>query len=379
MVFARDGNLDRALAAAVRFLCERQSPDGAWRSDTYGVFKGGDALTPLALRTLLAADGSAETRACVGRGVAYLSAMARADGTIDEGRFGLSYPVYTAALTVVVLSRQAGQEQARAAWLHYLRRSQLSGALGWLPEDNEYGGWGYAHGLVCKPLPGVPLDPLALPNLSATMFALEALHAAGFAANHPACRRGLGFVCGCQNYPADGGRHEPDFDDGGFFFLHGDPPRNKAGAVGTDASGRQRYASYGSTSADGLRALRACGLPPDHERVRAARRWLEWNFSAAAHAGRFPDERRAVQAAVYYYYCWSVAHVLATGAEEITTAAGPVRWAEALAEELLRRQRPDGSWINDAVEVREDDPIVATSLAAGALAACRQVPAGARY
>jgi squalene-hopene/tetraprenyl-beta-curcumene cyclase len=369
-VFAPDAI--RALTAAVRFLRERQSPDGAWRSDTYGTFKGGDALTPLVLRTLLEADGSTETRACTARGVAYLAGMARPDGTIDEGRFGLSYPVYTAALSAFVLSRQAGQEHARGAWLTYLRKLQLSGALGWLPEDEEYGGWGYAHGLPCKPAPGVPRDPLALPNLSATAFALEALRAAGLPASHPPCRRGLAFICRCQNHPADGERPEPDFDDGGFFFLHGDPPRNKAGAVGTDAAGRPRYASYGSTTADGLRALLACGLPPEHERVRAARGWLERNFSAAAHAGRFPDELRAVQAAVYYYYCWSAAHALAAGSEVIATAAGPVRWAEALAGELVRRQRPDGSWVNDAVEVREDDPIVATALTAGALAACRQ-------
>ncbi len=51
--------------------------------------------------------------------------------------------------------------------------------------------------------------------------------------------------------------------------------------------------------------------------------------------------------------------------------AGDVPWAEPLAEELVRRQRPGGSWVNDAVEVREDDPIVATALAAGALSICR--------
>jgi hypothetical protein len=38
---------------------------------------------------------------------------------------------------------------------------------------------------------------------------------------------------------------------------------------------------------------------------------------------------------------------------------------------LVRRQRRCGSWVNDAVEVREDDPIVATALAAAALSFCR--------
>jgi len=43
----------------------------------------------------------------------------------------------------------------------------------------------------------------------------------------------------------------------------------------------------------------------------------------------------------------------------------------ALADELLRRQEADGSWVNAAGEVREDDPLVATPLAVGALAGCR--------
>jgi hypothetical protein len=364
--------VDKALASAVRFLLDRLAPDGAWRSDTYGVFKGGDALTPLVVRTLLELPAGGEVLACARKGLAYLAGMARPDGTIDEGPYGLSYPVYTSALAVTALSHPAaaGHESARGAWLGYLRERQLTEGLGWEAADREYGGWGYAHRPPRKPPPGVPLEPLALPNLSASVFALEALRAAGCGADDPALRRGLTFICRCQNYADEPERGEPEFDDGGFFFLHGDPPRNKAGVAGTDRAGRERFASYGSTTADGLRGLLACGLPREDGRVRAARGWLTRNFSASCHPGRFPEGRRAVQAGVYYYYCWSAAHALA--------ACGPgdaLGWAEAFADALVRRQRPDGSWVNDAVEVREDDPIVATTLAAGALAVCRgEVP-----
>src|SRR5205823_5569765 len=131
---------DGALASAVRFLLERQSPDGAWRSDTYGVFKGGDALTPLVLHSLLGVPPEARVLACARQGLAYLAGMARADGTIDEGPHGLSYPVYTASLGVTVLSHPeaAGHEAARAAWLAYLRARQLAEPLGWQPADREY-------------------------------------------------------------------------------------------------------------------------------------------------------------------------------------------------------------------------------------------------
>jgi hypothetical protein len=88
------------------------------------------------------------------------------------------------------------------------------------------------------------------------------------------------------------------------------------------------------------------------------------------HPGKFPAGRDAVQASLFFYYCWSLAQTMTHLGGD-----GPVMWswAEALAGELVRRQRPDGCWINDAVEVREDDPLVATSLAVEALARCRRV------
>ena len=78
--------------------------------------------------------------------------------------------------------------------------------------------------------------------------------------------------------------------------------------------------------------------------------------------------------AVYFYYTLSLAkafHLLGVNEVEPEARGGQFTWGEKLAEELLRRQEPDGSWINSAVAVREDDSIVATCMAAEALAACR--------
>src|SRR5262249_26964661 len=125
---------------------------------------------------------------------------------------------------------------------------------------------------------------------------------------------------------------------------------------------------------DGLRALVACGLPVDHPRVRAARRWLETNFRADQHPGQFAEESEGKRQAVYYYYAWSLARALGEIAgPTIQTPKGEVRWAELLADELMKRQRGDGSWVNPANFVREDDPVAATGMAASALAICRRV------
>jgi squalene-hopene/tetraprenyl-beta-curcumene cyclase len=364
--------IDRSLSRAAQFLLARQAADGAWRSDTYGSFKDGPSLTPLALNALLTCPASAEVQAACRKGSAYLAAMARPDGSIDEGKRGLNYPVYTAAGAVIVLSKTGftAQRKARDAWLAYLRQRQLTEDLGWQPADKEYGGWGYAIDLPRKP----KQEALTESNLSATVFALDALRAAGRSSKNPALAKALKFVKRCQNYEDNSARRNAAFDDGGFFFIYDDADRNKAGLAGKEDGGRERFFSYGSATADGLRCLLVCGLGRGHPRVRAVRHWLEANFSAVEHPGQFAAASEGKRPAVYYYYAWSVARALqAAAGPEIPTRKGKLRWAELLADELLKRQRDNGSWSNPAVFVREDDPIVATGMASMALSICCQV------
>jgi hypothetical protein len=362
--------IDTATAQAVHFLQGRQDKDGAWRSDVYGQFKDGDALTPLVVLALLSAPDSAQNQEACRRGSAYLANMAR-NGRIVFEPDGLSYPVYTAALAVLVLNHPSNQEHAKArdAWLTYLCERQLTEELGWKPEDREYGGWGFAHARPQKPNADQIRPPLTESNLSATTFALTALRAAGRDDLDPAVTKSLRFVQSCQNY-----REKPDEifgssdEDGGFFFVYDDPVRNKAGPAG-----KGRFRSYGSTTADGLRCLLACGLAPDRPRVLTAARWLENCFRADSHPGAFAPECEPMREAVYFYYCWSVAQALRDcHMNKLKTRDGDVRWPEALAEALLARQRDDGSWANPAGAVREDEPLVATPMALMTLSICRQ-------
>jgi squalene-hopene/tetraprenyl-beta-curcumene cyclase len=371
--------IDRSLAAAATFLIRQQSPDGAWRPDTYGVFKDGPSLTPLVLQALLATSSTEERDQAVRKGTDYLARMVQADGSINAGPHGLSYPVYTAANAVLVLSQacNAPYQNARDAWLTYLRARQLTEELGWQPADREYGGWGYASGLPRKPKAGERAPPLTESNLSATVCALSALRAAGIAATDPAVQKALSFVQRCQNYREDPKLRDATLDDGGFFFIYDDPVRNKAGVAGKDASGRQRYTSYGSTTADGLRALLACGLPIRDDRVVAARSWMEQNFTPSDHPGKYARERLGDRSALYFYYCCSLSQAFRTlGLQEVQTPASKIRWGEALADKLGNRQLPDGSWSNPARAVREDEPVLATSFATIALSLCRETLAG---
>jgi hypothetical protein len=368
--------VDRALGAALRSLIAAQSPDGAWRSSTYGVFKDGLSLTPPVLKTLTFGPDVPGSAAARRRGADYLIARVRADGSIDGGPFGMTYPVYTASASAIALTFLdiPDGRAARDAWLRDLRRRQLTEELGWEPSDPAFGGWGYS---IEPPSKGDAVLGLGHPidaDLSSTLFAIGAMRIAGIPADDPAICKALTFIEKCQNVAAGDSGGDPQYEDGGFFFSTTDPVRNKAGVAGTDRRGKPRYHSYGSATADGLRALLRCGLPSDHTRVVAAREWLEAHFSASSHPGTFESAREGDRDATYFYYAWSVAHAFrALGIAEIRVDGQRVAWAESLANELIRRQRDDGTWTNRFTASKEDDPLVATSFAAGALGICRAV------
>jgi squalene-hopene/tetraprenyl-beta-curcumene cyclase len=365
---------DRALAAAARALISAQSPDGAWRSRTYGALKDGLSLTPPVLKALAFAPTVEGSSAAARRGAAFLIGRTRTDGAVVDEPRELIYPVYTAAASAIALGRLdvAGGPEARDAWLRELRRRQLVEPLGWGPADPAFGAWGYAIEPPSRPEGGLPEGQPLDADLSSTLFAVGALRLAGADADDPAIRKALVFVARCQNFAGPGREGESAFDDGGFFFTTTDPARNKAGEAGTDREGRVRFASYGSATADGVRAFLRCGLPADHPRVVAARRWLQRHFSARVHPGSFAEGREVERDATYFYYAWSAAHAFrALGVVEWSVDGRRVAWAEEMARELVARQNPDGTWTNPVGASKEDDPLVATPLAAGALALSR--------
>jgi squalene-hopene/tetraprenyl-beta-curcumene cyclase len=336
--------------------------------------KDGPSLTPLVMETLMSGaqrEGSAE--ACR-KGAAYLAGLVNPDSSINAGEYGLGYPLYTSAMAAIILTKCGTPEfmKARDAWLKIVRERQLTEALGWRPSDAEYGGWGFSIKPPVPPQPGRRKEIFHESNLSATIFGIGALRVCEVPGREEALAKALIFEKRCQNFSDD--RPLSIFDDGGFFFIPNDEAQNKGGVAGMEPDGTVRFNSYGSMTADGIRALVRCGMLPDSPRVKAALDWLAKNFSVEHNPGRFagPD-REVLRDATYYYYCWSLAHALnALNVDEIETPQGKVKWAEALADALVKRQRPDGSWVNSQTDAKEDDPLISTSWAAAALSLCRQ-------
>jgi hypothetical protein len=353
----------------------------------YAAFKDGTALTPLVLTALQdAADAGLpgpDTAAARRKASDYLAGFATADGGIREPAGGFDYPVYTAALALRALSHPENRDRtaAKAAWAKYLLARQLTEQNGWQPGDPHYGGWGYCRVVPKKPESDGFAPPLTESNLSATAYALEALRAAGLLS--PAVAGPAGQVlAGWQNHlPPVPGIRPPGWDpgDGGFFFVLADPVRNKAGlydVVSPDAGAAavppRRFGSYGSATADGLRALLSLGDRPDAAtRLRADRAadWLKAHFRADAHPGQYAPAMESNRDAVYFYYAASAAKAFRAANLALPGGRG---WATELDHELAKRQLADGSWANPIELVRENDALVATSQALAALAAVRR-------
>ncbi len=364
--------IETAVARATNYLIKQQDADGTWRSQTYALLKDGTSLTPFVLSALPEISEAAKARR---RGFGVLTSWIDLTAQPPRVRIALQYPVYTAALALQSLSHSSPGRNADeiAAWRTLLVEQQLDERNGWSPQDARYGGWSYSHERPTKPNEGQPLSPLAEPNLSATAYAL-----AGLAVSDPerqtlavAARRARRFVERCQNFRENALPSDAKFNDGGFHFLLDDEVRNKPGFAGTDSQGERRFLSYGSATADGLAAIILCGCDRLHPRVLAAQRWLIEHFDNPVHPGNYPASREHLQPALDFYYAASLAAAWHRVGVQDAPRLEQGRWASALADRLIARQREDGSWSNPSVDVREDDPLVATSFALRALQSVR--------
>lgn len=342
-----------AIRRAVGFLWDAQDADGGWHSRTYGLLRSGQSLTPFVLDALLQVPPDLVPLPAekVDRALAFLRRHIGADGAVGCSDPMLQdYPNYATALAAQAFcsAHRPGWEPSAAALVACLRRQQFTEDGDWTPEDPAYGAWGMGG------QPRLPPDPGQV-DLSMTRHVLEALRAARAADDDPAFVKARAFLRRCQNFDP----HDATAD-GGFFFSPVVLGANKAGHDG------QRYRSYGSATADGILALLAAGASEDDPRVKAAVNWLVTHHPRDGSPPGFEGTRTGfAPEGLRFYYAAAAARVLRRF--RVASTAGGDDWRAHLVEDWVRDQRPDGSWANATVFMKEDDPLIATALAVTAL------------
>jgi squalene-hopene/tetraprenyl-beta-curcumene cyclase len=227
----------------------------------------------------------------------------------------------------------------------FIKKIPFDAEEGNSPEDFQFGGAGYGG--------------QGRPDLSNTAYLIEALKAAGASADDPAIKNALIFVSRCQNLesPHNTTPFAAKVNDGGFYYT---PVPGNDDAT-TDNGGLR---SYGAMSYAGLKSMAFAGVKPDDPRVQAVRKWVAKNYDVKTHPGQG-------EAGLFYYYNTFAKALEANGEGEITDADGKKHnWRQDLVDELARRQKDDGSWVNTNQRWFESDPNLSTSFALLALSYC---------
>ena len=306
-----DGRI--AIAKAAAYLWSKQGADGGWHSETYGLLKSGQSLTPfvlLALQDVPDPPIDAQDRA-----FAFIRANTNAQGEVGRSDPSLEdYPNFATSLALRAFrrTRKPVDKMTEA-----LRAQQFRAENGWTPQDPAYGGWGMGGPLRQPPHAGHV-------DLCMTRHVLQAI-------GDPSGRVKK-YLERCRNA------------DGGFMFSPVVLDANKAG-VGK---------SYGTATADGVLCLLALGEP-----VGPALDWLTAHHRVDGGPG-FEEGPKGRDGMLYAYGG-------ASAQAGDRSQGGPEGWRKEMIRSLIGRQREDGSFRNASFLMQEDDLLIATTLALLAL------------
>ncbi len=334
-----------SVTRGVEYLLKQQAADGGWHSVTYGQLKGGSSLTTLALDTLsqLPAEIRGKHTAAIEKGFAFLQpgfikrrTIAAADGSLD-------FPTYGSALWLTANQRLSRETEAANGKLcrDYLLQAQLLEPRGFAADHVSYGGWDFLGA-------GDAEAVTTGTNVSIVAHALEALVSDKSAAANQARAAARGWLLRCQQ------------PDGGFCFTPEPMSLNNKAEFSDEA--RQKPRAYGTATCDGIRGLLATGLAAD-DAVKRAIMWLNKRPALEVVPG-FEDLAAETEwrRGLRFYYYYSLARIL-----PLLPAAERLSRSRDIERILLKDQQADGRWQNESDRMRENDPLIATSLAISTL------------
>lgn len=349
-----------ALDQALTYLESTQRPDGGWQ----GVHEGSDpAITALVAQCFAQHPKYGPDHPIVRRAVRFVLGFQQDDGGIYDPQSGFGN--YTTSVALMMLASLDHPDLARPIReaQRYLKDNQWT--EGKTDPDGEtidtghafYGGAGYGKH--------------KRPDLSNTQMMVEALHASGLPKDDPAYQKALKFISRCQmlsqtnDMPFARGAK-----DGGFIYSPANEGESKAGLIEIEHDTFLR--SYGSMSYAGFKSMLYADVERNDPRVRAAWDWIRRYYTLESNPN-MPD-RQSLEGLYYYYHVFAKA-LEAWGEDRVIDADGREHdWRAELAEQLLKRQHADGSWVNLADRWYEGNPNLVTAYAVLALQAAGELP-----
>ena len=327
------------LDRAVGFLKTTQKEDGSFSPKL-----GGPGITAVVIAGLLR-GGVSPDEPVVAKGLKYLESRVKDDGGIyDKGLAN-----YTTSVAVMAL--QEANKEGKYDTIIKNASNFLKGIPNNTdPKNPAFGGAGYKKG--------------DRPDLSNTIFSVEALLAAGVPKDDPAIQNALKFISRCQNLPGEFNDQpwakKADKDNiGGLTYRPFDTDDNEHKVP----DGGLR--SLGGMTYGGLKSFLYAGVAKDDPRVKAAVDWIRRHYTLEENPGMG-------QKGLYYYYHTFGKAMQAWGEDRFADARGTKHdWRRELFEALKKRQHENGSWTNAGDRTFwEENPDLGTAFAVLALSYC---------
>jgi squalene-hopene/tetraprenyl-beta-curcumene cyclase len=336
---------------ALDYLKSSQAEDGSWSG------KRSPGVTGIVLTGVLRTGRVKAEDPMAAKALAYIESLVNPKAGHIAGKDPApqlqNYVTSVNVMALVEAKREDKYKKIIGDASTFLKKLQWDEEEGKNPSDDFYGGAGY--------------DSKSRPDLSNTQMFLDALKAAGVPQDDPALKKALVFVSRCQNLK---GEHNDQpwagkINDGSFIYSAADGGSSKV----EDSSPETGLFGYGSMTYAGIKSMIYCGVSKDDPRVQKAYEWIQKHYTVDANPGM---PKPYAHRGLYYYYHTMVKCLDALGIDEVVDADGKKHdWRADIIDALAKRQRPDGSWLNDKDQWMEGDPNLVTGYALMALSYCK--------
>ena len=342
--------LQAAIDRGISYLLKSQNSNGWWSTSEQ------PAMTALVLTSLNFDPSRRDLKnrtSEINRAYDYILSSAKPDGSIQ--RSGLANYNTALCLTALASAKDDNFKPVILSARKYLANSQIDFGVKGTNDTPFDGGIGYG-------------SKYQHSDMNNTLIAIEAmrLSEAALVKDAPGASKVESdvdwaavthFLESCQNLSSVNKADwvsDDSKDRGGFVYY---PGLSNAGGVTNAQTGRVALRSYGSMSYGGLLSYIYAHLDKKDQRVVAVLDWLRTNYTLAENPGMG-------QQGYYYYLHLMTKALVAAGVEKLKLADGSeVNWRAEVASQLLKLQRPDGSWVNPEKRFWETDSILVTTYA----------------